>query len=203
MVAVSGRPLRLVNISRFVKKENIIRPMRAQDVLVACQLAVGAQSGLTLQQLSLALGLSLSDVHGAMSRNRAAGLCRPIEAGARRRGVDPVDHHALQEFLIHGVGYVFPAKRSALALGIPTALTENSLSPDALPVVWPSSEGFVRGESIEPLHKSVPIVASRDAAMHSLLSAIDVLRLGDREKRDAAIARITSLLHSPDLLRSA
>ena len=192
-----------VNISRFVKKENIILPMRAQDVLVACQLALGAHRGFTLQQLSLALGLSVSDVHGAMSRNRAAGLCRPNESAVRRRGVDPVDHHALQEFLIHGVGYVFPARRSALALGIPTALTENSLSPDALPVVWPSSEGRVRGESIEPLHKSVPLVASRDAAMHALLSAIDVLRLGDREKRDTAIVRIRALLNSTDLLRSA
>lgn len=199
MVAGLDGPLRPDNISRFVKNENIIRPMRAQDVLVACKLAVGVPSGLTLQQMSSALLMSVSDVHGALSRNRDAGLVRPIEAGARRRGVAPVDHRALQEFLVHGVGYVFPAKRSALAVGIPTALTEDSLSVGDLPIVWSSPEGTIRGESIEPLHKSVPLVASRDAAMHALLSAIDVLRLGDRAKRDAAVARITVLLHVKDV----
>jgi len=202
MVAGLARPLRLDNISRFVKNENIIHPMRAQDVLVACKLAVGVPSGLTLQQLSLALGMSVSDVHGALARNRDAGLVRSIEASARRRGVAPVDHQALQEFLIHGVGYVFPAKRSALAVGVPTALTEDSLSTEDLPIVWPSSEGSIRGESIEPLHKSVPRVASRDAAMHALLSAIDVLRLADRTKRDTAVARITTLLRVTDAASS-
>jgi hypothetical protein len=81
-------------------------------------------------------------------------------------------------------------------------LTEDSLSVGDLPIVWSSPEGTIRGESIEPLHKSVPLVASRDDAMHALLSAIDVLRLADRVKRDAAVARITALLRVTDAASS-
>jgi hypothetical protein len=191
--------------------------MRAQDILIACKLAVkrpavNGPTGLTarsptLQALARELGLSVSDVHGALRRNEAAGLsCRGVaesvpeyKRAARAEGYE-VRTPALHEFLIHGLPYVFPARRSALTMGMPTALSEtlDPSSRDRLPVVWPVADGSVQGESLAPLHKSVPYAASRDARLHSLMSAIDVLRLGDAMLRPRAIEQITVLLGLDD-----
>jgi len=186
--------------------------MRAQDILIACKLAVsrpavgGPTAGsLTLQSLAIDLGLSVSDVHGALKRNEAAGLsCRGVreptpgyKRATRAEGYEILPR-ALHEFLVHGLPYVFPAKRSALTMGMPTALSEtlDRSSPDRLPVVWPMADGSVRGESLAPLHKSVPYAANRDARLHSLMSAIDALRLGDPALRCKAVEQIAALLGS-------
>lgn len=187
--------------------------MRPQDVLIACKLAVNrlvvnGQAGLTarsptLQALAMDLGLSVSDVHGALRRNEVAGLsCRGVrepvpgyKRATRAEGYEVLPQ-ALHEFLVYGLPYVFPARRSALTMGMPTALSEIPLPSfrDRLPVVWPVADGSARGESLAPLHKSVPYAASRDARLYSLMSAVDALRLGDSELRCEAIEQIAVLL---------
>lgn len=182
--------------------------MRAQDVLVACKLAVSPARHLTIQDLSSSLQISLSDVHGALQRNLFAGLCvrsvaeSPTQyAGSARRGHNQADHQALREFLVHGIPYVFPARLAAVSVGLPTAMSEDasSVGGNRLPIVWASAEGNLRGESLAPIHKSVPLAALGDPRLHSLLSAIDALRLGDRSLRPSAIARIENILGAVNL----
>ena len=182
--------------------------MRAQDVLVACKLAVSPARHLTIQGLSSSLQISLSDVHGALQRNRFAGLCvRSVAespahyAGSGRRRHNEADHQALREFLVYGAPYVFPARLEAVSVGMPTAMSEDvsSVGESRLPIVWASAQGSLKGESLAPIHKSVPLAALGDPKLHSLLSAIDALRLGDRSLRPGAIARIETMLGAVNL----
>jgi len=193
--------------------------MRSQDLLVACKLAVSPGRAFTLQALGRELRLSISDVHGALARNRESRLCLRREVAAangqhdgesrgiadaaasyrrpRQRHVDHVDRISLFEFLVFGVGHVFPAERSALATGMPTALSDNSANSRSHAIVWPTVDGQISGESLEPLHKSVPFAASVDRKLYDLLSAVDAIRLGDRKLRRVAGLRIAELLALP------
>ena len=63
------------------------------------------------------------------------------------------DPHALEEFLVHGVKYVFAATRGGLTLGIPTShaappLNRLLASRDEPPPVWPDESGAVRGHEL-------------------------------------------------------
>ena len=110
----------------------------------------------------------------------------------------------VEEFLIHGVKYAFPAQRGEVTRGIPTAHAAPPLSAQIaagadLPPVWPAAEGEVRGTSFEPLHKMVPVAALKDPTLYALLALIDALRDGRvRERRIAErelVGRLRSLLH--------
>ena len=137
---------------------------------------------LTYQELATSLGLSLSEVHGAVKRATAAGLL----------GLDRRPHRtAVLEFLLRGVKYVFVPKRGQLTRGMPTAhgappldrLVGTGLGP---PPVWPDPQGTVRGESFEPLYSSVPSAARKDPRLYEALCLIDAIRGG--RPRDAQIA---------------
>ena len=55
-----------------------------------------------------------------------------------------------------------------------------------MPPVWPDPDGEVRGESLAPLHKSVPYAAKNDAQLYALLALVDAIRGGSARERDAA-----------------
>jgi hypothetical protein len=63
-----------------------------------------------------------------------------------------------------------------------------------LPPVWPSADGPVRGSTFEPLHKSVPTAAAKDAALYELLALIDALRDGRARERQAAERELAARL---------
>jgi hypothetical protein len=52
--------------------------------------------------------------------------------------------------------------------------------------VWPHEEGKQRGISFEPLHRTAPIAALRDACFYEYLALADALR--DGRMRDRQIA---------------
>ncbi|MEB3336916.1 MAG: hypothetical protein VKJ46_05590 [Leptolyngbyaceae bacterium] len=67
----------------------------------------------------------------------------------------------------HGLKYVCPAKPGALNRGIPTAhsteplqdlLANNPFDTQA----WPDPSQTLKGQSIEPLYKSVPVAVKTD-----------------------------------------
>ncbi|MEO0853873.1 MAG: hypothetical protein AAFY15_10290, partial [Cyanobacteria bacterium J06648_11] len=117
----------------------------------------------TYASLAGELGMSASEVHAALNRSAASHLYdRP------HRHIRP---HYLQEFLIHGIKYAFPARPGPIAFGIPTAHSAPALSSliashDAY--VWPASDGDYRGQAIAPLYPSVPQAISQDPILYDL-----------------------------------
>ena len=100
---------------------------------------------------------------------------------------------ALQEFLIHGLKYVFPVSPGSRVRGIPTAhyvspIKEQIVANDNDMVVWPHPRGQHKGFAITPLYKTVPDVILNDKELYQLLAIVDCLRLGKR--REAELAEI-------------
>ena len=62
----------------------------------------------------------------------------------------------------------------------------DEIAGDDLPPVWPDPEGEVRGETLKPLHPSVPKVARGDCQLHELLALVDVMRIGRARERKLA-----------------
>jgi hypothetical protein len=92
----------------------------------------------------------------------------------------------------------FPV-RGEIVKGIPTALYAPSLkalaeqagpSDDLVPLVWPEEKGKVRGESLQPIHRSAVRAAMVDAALYDLLALVDVVRLGRTKDRELALAEL-------------
>lgn len=158
-------------------------PLLPQDLYVLLQLAAlppGEPN--TYAMLASRLHLSPSRVHAGVARATAAGLLGPERSVLRG---------ALLEFLTHGVRYAFFAERGPLTRGVPTAhgaqpLCDHIADSGPLPV-WPDPEGDVRGESIDPLHPSVPRAAREQPQLHELLALVDALRIGRARERKVAV----------------
>ncbi len=144
----------------------------------------------TLTELAKATHISIGEVHNALNRLTESGLLR---SEGRR-----INRHALEEFLIHGVRYAFPAARGTTTRGIPTAyaasvLKEQFLSSGQDVPVWPHLEGTTRGTAFSPLYNAAPDAALEDVKFYELLAITDVLR-GDFRARERAVA--TQLLQA-------
>ena len=95
------------------------------------------------------VSISGSEVHAALKRLERARLLATDPTGTR-----PL-LQAVEEFLVHGVKYAFPAKRGEVTRGVPTSYAgpplNGKLAADDLPPVWPHPEGAARGVALEPL----------------------------------------------------
>jgi hypothetical protein len=105
----------------------------------------------------------------------------------------------LEEYLLHGVRYAFPAKRRAIARGIPTSyaappLTEYFRTQDDLPPVWPNPRGSSKGYALEPLFKPIAKAISQDSKLYELLALIDAIRDGRARERNLAEDKLRALL---------
>lgn len=144
----------------------------------------------TYQNLSLELGMSASEVHASMRR---AGDSRLVDMRERS-----VNRKNLLEFLLHGVRFSFPAKRSGVTRGVPTSYAapplEKAFSRGDLPPVWPHPEGSVRGEGLEPLYRSVPEAALKNPQLHEWLALVDAVRAGRARERQMAGKELTKRL---------
>ena len=134
------------------------RALLPQDVVVLAKLVSRGGTRPAIAQLASDLLLSPSQVHASLKRLERARLAdaqsgRPIL-------------RAVEEFLIHGVKYVFPAQRGETTRGLPTAYAAPPLSGQIVgsgdqPPVWPDPEGEVRGVGLEPLCRSVQKAARK------------------------------------------
>jgi hypothetical protein len=112
---------------------------------------------------------------------------------------------ALEEFLVHGVKYVFPAKRGEPTRGVPTSYAAQPLRQviapgDEPPPVWPYAAGTKRGTAFEPLYKMAPKAALRDPVLYEYLALVDALRDGRARERKLAeemiVARLNLAVHA-------
>lgn len=158
--------------------------LKPQDIVVLLKVhSLG--SAWTYDELAKSLKTSSSVVYGALQRCEECHLYH-----AKRR---KVLKGALEEFLVHGLQYVFPAKAGALVRGVPTAHSAEPLKGllmvgDDSAYVWAAGSGKVKGQEITPLYRSVPEVVGDDPLFYELLCLVDGLRVGKvREKELAAI----------------
>jgi hypothetical protein len=145
------------------------------------------------------MSMSASEVHAAVRRAQAAHLVYGPEFGERPNA------SAVEEFLIHGMKYAFPAVRGELTRGVPTSyaapplrrLIEAGSEP---PPVWPYPGGTARGISFEPLYDKAPEAALRDPELYELFALADALRDGRARERklaqDLIVKRIRATVHA-------
>jgi hypothetical protein len=166
--------------------------LSGEDIVLLLKL-VDADPSWTVRRLADETTIPRSVVHRAVKRLGAAGLY-----SERTRGVNIPQ---AEEFLIHGLRYVFPARMEGPSLGVPTAWAAPPLaggvvtSREELPPVWPDALGERRGLAMRPLHPSAVEAARRDPALGERLALLDALRLGGpRIKAEAAELLVPRLL---------
>jgi|ERR1700761_6685477 len=128
---------------------------------------------------------------------------------ARAKGADlyssdrrEVHRLHFEEFAIHALRFVAPARLGALMPGVPAAWGAEPMA-DAIrssggepPPVWPFAQGRVRGQAIEPLHAAAPEAVEDWPELGELLAVLDSLRAGDARVRKVAGGLLSDRLHS-------
>lgn len=168
--------------------------IKPQDILVLLKLV--SKKDLPCRQMDLAveLGLSQSEVNQAIHRLVNSRLLNQEKK---------LNRHAIVEFLVHGLKYVFPAQPGAVTRGLPTAhsaLTKNIglLVNERDTYVWATPKGSNLGQSISPLYDSVPTAAGKDPDLYELLAAVDSIRVGRAREVKAAIKILERHLKTED-----
>jgi hypothetical protein len=158
-----------------------MQTLKPQDIAVLLKILV-IEAGWTLAGISKELFLSASEVHAALGRAQKAGL---FNSEQRK-----VNISALEEFLVHGIRYVFYTSNSGLTRGMPTSIAapplNNQFSDLEVPPIWPHPLGSVRGYVVDPLYKRLPEAAAADAKLYMLLALTDALRESSPRVRSAA-----------------
>jgi len=139
------------------------------------------------------LGISQSQVHSAVKRALAAAL-----AVHKNEEIVP-NIRNLEEFLVHGLKYVFVPVRGEMTRGILTGYAAPPLgglfvSSNEPPPVWPDPEGEARGIAFSPLYKSAPKAARVDPKLYELLVLVDGIRAGRARERDIASKELRARL---------
>jgi MarR family len=166
--------------------------LKGEDIVVLLKLTADPPSW-TVRSLEAELGIPRSVIQRSLVRLEQAGL---LERGRRRANTGRAD-----EFLGHGLRYVFPPVRGGETRGVPTAwaappLRDKLADSGELPPVWPDPLGSVRGIALEPLHDSAPGISRRDPALAELLALTDGIRLGDARVRGLAEELLRARLSS-------
>jgi len=177
---------------------NTLQILRPQDVVLCLRLSLPAGEALSNVQLAEATGISAAETHAGVKRLERAKLVQ------RRKGQVRVLRSAFEEFLVHGVKYMFVSIQGEPTRGMPTSYAaaplNQSLVPSGdLPPVWPDPLGEVRGLAFSPLYKSVPQAAKRDPRFYEVLALTDALRGGRVRERSLAEAALKEHLRDVTL----
>lgn len=141
----------------------------------------------SVRSLEASLGISKTEVNASINRSLSSGLA----IKGREFGRPQPNRRNLYNFIVHGLKFVFPAKPGAMERGVPTAfaapMLDNLLmSAGDYIFVWPYAKGKEKGQSIEPLFKSVPEAIQKDERLYEYLALVDAIRLG--KQREAKLA---------------
>lgn len=167
--------------------------LKPQDLLVALKIAVNEDRVITFAELGRELSMSTSEVHAATQRAEMSRLV------TREHGQLRAIRLSLQEFILHGVKYVFPAVEGGIRRGMATGIAAPPLKKffaqnEALIPVWPDPQGEEWGLSLHPLYSSVPSAARADLHLYEILVLVDALRAGAAREREIATSELMSRL---------
>ncbi len=165
--------------------------LKPQDIVVLLKLHNLRSAEWTYSKLADSLHISASEIHGALKRCQVSRLYDPYSKKIRNT--------AVLEFLVHGIKYIFPAQPGALGRGMPTAHSSEPLkdlvvSDSSNIYVWACPDGTVRGQTINPLYKSVPEAAKNDLELYEMLSLVDAIRAGRAREQQIACQELEKRL---------
>ena len=166
--------------------------MKPQDLLVLLKKLTPKGSQLSYRGIAESLGMSVSSVSESLERSKHVQL---LDQKKKR-----VNVLALEEFLLHGLAYVFPAELGRVGRGIPTYVSASPIK-DSLGLVgdsyvWHTTDGTSRGQQIVPLYPTVPQAAQNDSDLYELLVIVDTLRLGRAREKEIAADELAKRLGS-------
>jgi hypothetical protein len=161
------------------------------DIYVLCGLVALDDDSWTYRDLARRLGVPHAMVQRAVGRAQEAGLY----LGEGRR----VHRPNLEEFLLHSLRFVAPAKLGAVVPGVSAAWAAPPVShrireSGDLPPVWPAADGRIRGQALLPLHESAVSAAKGFPRLAELLAIVDSLRAGDPRVRSVAAKMLVAFL---------
>jgi hypothetical protein len=164
------------------KKE---RTMKPQDILVLLKICVMPEDKWSIFDLAESIYMSGSEVHAAVKRLETADFLF-----ARKPKFASVE-----EFIVHGLKYVYPPVIGKVCRGIPTAhsappLSNLVVSDKTDMLVWPCEFGTARGQSLKPLYISVPSAVKNDSKLYELLALVDAIRAGRAREKEIAISEL-------------
>ena len=166
--------------------------MRPQDIVVLLKIIATNSNQWRNLDIAYALKISPSEISEVLNRCKIAKL---INKEKRE-----VHLNALTEFLIYGLKYVFPAEPGAIAKGIPTAHSAPSINEKiksgSESYVWPNPNGNSRGQTIDPLYKTVPEAAMHDQAFYELSALVDTIRIGKAREVQIAIDELNKRIRT-------
>jgi hypothetical protein len=173
---------------------NLVAMLKGEDLVLLLKLS-NPSPDWTVRTLERDTTIPRSVVQRGLKRLWQAGLFDP--------GRRAINISQAEEFVIHGLRYVFPGNLGGESRGVPTAWAAQPLAdliasgPNELPPVWPDPRGTVRGLALEPVHASVVQAANRDPALGEQLALVDALRIGDARIRGLAADQLRSRLGAP------
>lgn len=171
--------------------------LKPQDVLFLLKLVVLRKISWSFNKLAVELEMSPAEVHAAAKRALKAKLA------VKKKEDIIVNVRNFEEFLFHGIQYVFMPERGEITRGMPTAhacppLSDYFLEDSEPPPVWPDPLGKVRGESFSPLYRSAPMAAKKDPDLYQLLAMVDAIRGGRAREKELAKQELKKQLESYD-----
>lgn len=119
-------------------------------------------------------------------------LGRAHDAGLYSAEQREVHFPHFEEFAIHALRFVAPAPLGGSVPGVPAAWAAEPMasaihsSGEDPPPVWPSAQGEVRGQTMEPLHPAAPEAVAGWQELGEILALLDSLRAGDPRVRQVA-----------------
>jgi len=167
--------------------------LKPQDIVIIMKILAKGEQEWAQGSLAHELGMSPSEVNAGIKRASHANLLQRKDSK-----VLPI-RKSIEEFLIHGLKYVFPVERGEPTRGIPTAyaspfFNDALVDGSELQPVWPDPNGKVKGYALKPLYKCVPNAVKHDQQLYQYLSIIDALRSGRAREVNAAKKLLTKVL---------
>lgn len=165
--------------------------LQPSDIYVLCGLTAVDGASWTYRDLAKRLGVPHAMVQRALGRAQEAGL---YLSESRR-----VHRPNLEEFLLHSLRFVAPAKLGGVVPGVPAAWAAPPVSrrireSGDLPPVWPAADGRIRGQALPPLHESAVSAVKGFPRLGELLAIVDSLRAGDPRVRSVAAKMLVEFL---------
>src|SRR5690242_15816415 len=99
-----------------------VMALKPQDVYVVLKIVAAGSRRAPYSHLATELAMSPSEVHASVKRAQVSGLLHGPALN------DRPNIAALEEFLVHGLKYVFPAERGELTRGVATSYGAPPLS---------------------------------------------------------------------------
>lgn len=166
--------------------------MRPQDIAVLLKIIAIKNKSWRNFDLAQELNISPSEISEALNRCKIAKL---IDSEKKE-----IHINALSEFLTYGLKYVFPAQPGAIVKGIPTAHSaspiKEKISSGNESYVWQDPRGTIRGQSIIPLYKTIPLAILNDATFYELMVIVDTIRIGRAREVKIAIDELNKRLRN-------